>query len=101
MNKRIRRKIKGQMYDACTTYLRETNVQGAPTVSNLRWLVFCLRSFASWDNIKDYGYKYEGLQSIKGNLFYLSDRMNGGRARAVLRMLREYHGRSFTKNAKL
>jgi hypothetical protein len=48
-------------------------------------IISCLEWFAKKDNLKDYGYTGDWRE----HLDYCADRMNGGRASAILRLLEE------------
>ena len=47
--------------------------------------IFALEWYAKHDRMRDYGYNGSWLD----NLVYACDRMNGGRAKAILRLIRE------------
>ena len=76
MNNRTRKKQVKIIWD---WYLHEQDLErpSKRTISALRW-------FVRHDIFPDYNY----VGSWKSNLEYCSDRMNGGRAKAILRLLK-------------
>jgi len=56
---------------------RDNEYPSKKVISALKWI-------AKSDKLKDYGYHGDWKSSLE----YCSDRMNGGRAKAILRLLR-------------
>lgn len=80
MNQRIRKKIKSQCMHLCF----EIDHAGRITAKNRKRLITLLKL---WSRVNDvpgmYGYTGDPIPHIA----YCADRMNSGRARAILRLL--------------
>ena len=73
-------------YGLCMAFLRN------PTVRNTDRLVRNLRRWTrhrGYWNLDDYGYKLETSETLANTISYCSDRMNQGRAKAILRLMDE------------
>ena len=77
MNWRTRQKHSNRLWK---WYEKEREL---PYIPN--YVVYCLKWFAKHDPEPEYTY----TGNWYGHLEYCSDRMNGGRAKAILRLMRE------------
>lgn len=80
------RNFKKHTLTLCNRYLHN------PSVRNLDKMVINLRRWShTYDkySMEDYGYPSYDHERLRWNISYCSDRMNPGRAKAILRMMDE------------
>lgn len=80
-------------FDICMNFLRNQ------TPKNILRLTLTLKrwskkrpSYKGTKPLDDYGYTADNLETFMIHLHYCSDRMNQGRAKALLRLLKRYYG---------
>jgi hypothetical protein len=82
------RDYKKHTFRVCTKWIN------APNISNTDQMLANLRRWARFTGHgaqEDYGYSYKSTANVQYLIFYCSDRMNQGRAKALLRLL-DYDG---------
>jgi hypothetical protein len=77
------RHFKRYTRSLCLAYLRARNFR------NTDRLVLNLNAWKASGNDQDYGYKAKDREELNLHIRYCSDRMNPGRARAILRLMDE------------
>lgn len=81
------RDFKDHTFRVCDAYLRHQSQRNRERMrlNLLRWS----RHRGRCGELADYGYSMENHESLLWTISYCSDRMNQGRAKAILRLLRE------------
>lgn len=73
----MRVNYKKRTFDICMSYLKNKNCK------TKRTLLLCLRQWAK-GTLEPYDYNINSIKRFKLDLEYTSDRMNSGRAKALL-----------------
>ena len=81
------RDFKDHTFKVCGAYLRHQSQRNRERmrVNLVRWARHTKRD----GELADYGYSMDNHESLLWTISYCSDRMNQGRAKATLRLLRE------------